>query len=163
MRISRSLQLLLAALASNGCAGLGIGAPAAPQSADAAAPQEGAILGGLTDASLPAGACGMVLWTLDAQRPVPVFRFVAGKGGEIVVNGAAVNLTRVTADGASSYGVFEEQGFLADDGLRVEVGVRFSLGFDGGSYLERGLIKVVSSDGWSTVAPSAGLAGCRNK
>jgi hypothetical protein len=40
--------------------------------------------------------------------------------------------------------------------------VRFSLGFDGGVYLERGLIVVEALDGWRTVAPSAGLAGCRS-
>lgn len=163
MKIARTLLPLLVAPALAGCAGLGVGAPALSSSGEVAAAEEGAILSGLADASLPAGACGMVLWTLDAQRPVPVFRFVAGKGGELVVNGAAVSLKRVKADGANSYGVYEEQSFLADDGMRVEVGVRFSLGFDGGSYLERGLIKVESSDGWSTVAPSAGLAGCRSK
>lgn len=163
MRIALALLPLVVAPVLTGCAGLGIGAPASPPSTETAPAEEGAILGGLADASLPAGACGMVLWTLDAQRPVPVFRFVAGKEGELVVNGAAVSVKRVRADGASSYGVYEEQSFLADDGLRVEVGVRFSLGFDGGSYLERGLIRVESSDGWSTVAPSAGLAGCRSK
>jgi hypothetical protein len=162
MKILRTILMLLAVPALAGCASFGAGKTAARPSSEAAA-EEGAILGGLADASLPAGACGMVLWTLDAQRPVPVFRFVAGRTAELVVNGAAVSLQRVEADGASSYGVFEDQTFLADNGLRVDVGVRFSLGFDGGSYLERGLIKVESVDGWRTVVPSAGLAGCRSK
>jgi hypothetical protein len=45
--------------------------------------------------------------------------------------------------------------------MEVSVDARFSVGFDGGVYLERGLITVEAADGWRTVIPSAGLAGCR--
>lgn len=118
--------------------------------------------GALPDAALPRGSCGMILWTLDAERPIPVFRAVSQKGAEVNVDGAVRKLTLADADGASGFGVFEQQTFFAD-GLTVKVGVRFGLGFEGGSYLERGLISIEKPDGWKTVVPAAGIAGCRAK
>jgi hypothetical protein len=119
------------------------------------------VLGAIADASLPKGECGMVLWTLEQDRPAPIFRYLSGKTAEVVVNGAPMELMRMETNGASAFGVSERQTFSSADGLEAMVNVRFSLGFDGGSYLERGLVTVTSKDGWRTVAPSAGLAGCR--
>lgn len=155
--------LISGALFAAGCAGLGARSETAARDASPRPPAEGVVLGALTDSALPKGACGMVLWTLDEQKPAPVFRYLAGKTGEILVNGKPVPLQRMDAQGASAYGVFEDQTFLAENGLKVGVAVRFSLDFDGGSYLERGLITVETAEGWRTVAPSAGLAGCRSK
>ena len=124
---------------------------------------EGVVLRPLHDASLPKGECGMILWTLDEERPVPVFRYLSGKTAQIVVNATPLALTRVEANGAASFGVAENQIFQGENGLKATVAVRFSLGFDGGSYLERGLITLENADGWRTVVPSAGLAGCRSK
>lgn len=152
------------ALFAAGCAVSGAGPEAAARrDASPRPPAEGVVLGALTNAALPKGACGMVLWSLDEEKPAPVFRYLSGKAGEIFVDGKPVALERVDASGASAYGVFENQTFRAESGLKVDVAVHFSLGFDGGSYLERGLVTVETEDGWRTVAPSAGLAGCRGK
>ncbi len=118
--------------------------------------------GALPDASLPSGACGMILWTLDVERPIPVFRAVSEKGAEVNVNGAVRKLTLEEFSGGSGFGVFETQTFVGE-GLRVTTRVRFGLGFDGGSYLERGLISIEKPDGWKAVIPAAGIAGCRAK
>lgn len=104
----------------------------------------------------------MVLWTLDENRPLAVFRYVAGKQAEIVIGRTPVTLSRGEIGGASAFGVFEKQKFTSEDGLALSVDVRFSIGFDGGSYLERGLITIEDAEGWRTVAPTAGLAGCRS-
>ncbi len=119
-------------------------------------------LGALQQASIPDKSCGMILWTLEAQRPSAIFRFVVGDGGEVVLGGHTVSLTRVDYDGASGFGVFENQQFRNEDGVEVEIVSRFGLGFDGGAYIERGLIKVRDASGWSIVAPAAGIAGCRS-
>jgi hypothetical protein len=119
-------------------------------------------LGSLVNSQLPNKSCGMILWTLDAERPSPVFRYVAGDGADIVVGQNLVRLSRVNFQGDSDFGVFESQTFESKDGLRVEVTSRFGSGFDGGAYLERGLIKVFAPEGWSIVAPAAGIAGCRS-
>lgn len=142
-----------------GCASLG-------GSKDNVAPvsvasEEGVILGPLAEPGLPRGGCGMILWTLDENRPAPVFRYISGKQGEILIAGVSTPLILQTANGASAYGVFEELVFSGPDALRVSVSVNFSLGFDDGSYLERGLIAVENGQGWRTVTPAAGLAGCR--
>ena len=115
----------------------------------------------LADASLPEKSCGMVLWTLDARRPAPVFRFVVGDSGEIHINRQPFMLTRSHFDGQSAFGVFEEQVFVGPGGVKVQVTVRLGLGFDGGSYLERSLIKVEAANGWRIITPAAGIAGCR--
>ncbi|HPE31121.1 MAG TPA: hypothetical protein PLV61_08000, partial [Parvularculaceae bacterium] len=105
----------------------------------------------------------MVLWTLDEERFAPIFRYVAGQQGEVAIGGAPVALTRVEVEGDGAFGIFEEQTFITEDGLKLNVKVKFSLGFDGGTYLERGLVSVETPSGWRTVLPAAGLAGCRSK
>lgn len=136
-------------------------APRVTPSAATGGPEAIVALGPLADASLKSGECGMILWTLDENRPAPVFRYVAGKGGEIVAGGRRVQLSRLETGGAAGFGVYERQTFTSADGLAVRVDSRFSLGFDGGSYLERGLVTVESPDGWRAVSPAAGIAGCR--
>lgn len=102
----------------------------------------------------------MILWTLDIERPIPVFRAVSQKGAEIVIDDKLRQLALTQADGGSGFGVYETQTFTGE-GMVVSVRVRFGLGFDGGSYLERGLISIERADGWKTVIPAAGIAGCR--
>lgn len=151
---------VLGAFALIGCA-----STKSKTSANVAAPAgEGVILGAIPESNIPKGSCGMVLWTLAPDRPTPVFRYVAGKGAELVIAGAPVTLTLTTAGGGSAYGVSEEQAFSSVSGdLRVTTKARFGSAFDGGAYLERGIVAVESTDGWRTVIPSAGLAGCRAK
>jgi len=117
----------------------------------------------LNEASLPAGKCGMILWTLDANAPTRILRYVSGENAEIAINGAPVTLSLAETSGGSNFGVFERQVFVGGAGYDASVDVNFGLGFDGGAYLERGLITVRSSTGWEIVAPAAGIAGCRGK
>lgn len=116
----------------------------------------------LSNAALPESECGMVLWTLEGNRPAAVFQFISGKQARINVAGRPVTLTRADYSGASGYGVFERQQFESGEGVVVEVTARFGLEFAGGAYLEQGLIKVRDAEGWSMVSPTAGIAGCRN-
>ncbi|MEM8936327.1 MAG: hypothetical protein AAGC77_07970, partial [Pseudomonadota bacterium] len=113
----------------------------------------------LADAALPKGKCGMILWTLESDNPVAILRYVAGETAEIALNGAQETLALSEISGSSNFGVFENQSFSNETGLAVDVKVRFGLGFDGGAYLERGLITVDNDDGWRVVAPTAGIAG----
>ncbi|MEZ5893096.1 MAG: hypothetical protein R3C58_08125 [Parvularculaceae bacterium] len=124
--------------------------------------QELAGLGPIGDAALPEKSCGMILWTLEGSTPTPVFRYVSGEKAEVNVNGAIVTLVRADYSGASGYGVSERQHFESAGGLRMDVSARFGLGFNGGAYLEQGLIKLENDAGWSLITPAAGIAGCRN-
>ena len=166
MRAIRTLltgALLLAGLA--GCAGApGGGSSAAAPAAPVAGPaslEEGQTLGPLPQAFIPSEACGMLLWTVSAQRPIPVFRFVSGETAEIQLGGQIVPLTLMNVSGDSGFGVFEDQVFQSPDGLVVEVSAEFGVGFAGGAYLESGLIRMSDAAGWSAVTPAAGIAGCR--
>lgn len=158
----RSPLLLLGVIALGACATTPNGAKGTKSAA--ASPADGGLaFGAITDSALPKGECGMVLWTLDDERPTPILRYLAGKDGQMNVGGAQTSLTLVNASGDSAFGVSESQTFKTAAGYEVTVNVRFGLGFDGGTYLEHGLVSLKSPDGWSNVAPAAGLAGCRAK
>lgn len=116
----------------------------------------------IAEPRLPDKSCGMLLWTLESQRPVAIFRYVNGGNGEISISGRRVVLTLGEFSGAADFGVFERQVFVSEEGVTVETESKFGRGFDGGTYLERGLIKVRDESGWSIIAPAAGVAGCRN-
>ena len=147
------LALLAAACASSGAR------PA--KSAQTAQGADQLIFTPLPESALPKGKCGMILWTLESDLPAPILRYVAGQKAEIALNGAPAALALSDASGLSDYGVSEHQSFDNGDGQRLEVNVRFGLGFDGGSYLEHGLISLETGDGWRVVSPVAGIAGCR--
>ncbi len=152
-------RLLIMGILSASCATKD--ADQAETSAEVSGADPAYVLEALDAAALPRGECGMILWTLDDDRPSPIFRYVAGKSGEIKFNGATIALTRSETSGASGFGVFERQVFRGEDGIAVRVDMRFSLGFDGGSYLERAIVAVESPGGWRSVSPAAGIAGCR--
>lgn len=151
---------LIAAIGLAGCASSG-GDGAVSKSVVAAPTGDGdVIIGAIADSALPKGECGMILWTLESDQPAPILRLVAGKGAEIVLNNKPVKLTLADSAGAIGFGVAEENTLIAD-GVTAKVRVRFGLGFEGGSYLEQGLLTFESPSGWRTVVPAAGVAGCR--
>lgn len=152
-----ALTVMIASCASNSgsqSASVNKSSPTSSSASETAGP--------LADAALPAGACGMILWTLDAERPIPVFRAISQKGAEVNIDGVVRKLPLNEFSGGSGFGVYEIQTFSAD-GLTVAVRVRFGLGFEGGAYLERGLLTIEKPDGWKAVIPAAGIAGCRSK
>jgi hypothetical protein len=163
--MTKAPRLILAALGAAtlvACASAGKGKDASVNKGAPSSPNANATAGALPDAALPKGGCGMVLWTLDVERPIPVFRAVSQAGAEIVIDGRLRALQLEEAEGGSGFGVHEIQKF-SGEGLTVSVRVRFGLGFDGGAYLERGLVSIEKADGWKTVIPAAGIAGCRGK
>lgn len=123
----------------------------------------GVVLGRLPNPTLPAGACGMIVWMMDSNAPVPVFRFVAGGGAQVSVAGKTVELARIETSGPSNFGVYEKQKFTSGAGLIVEVAAEFGTPFEGGTWLQNGIVAIESADGWRSVAPIAGVAGCRAK
>ena len=159
---SRFLLAGIGAFTLAACASAGKTKDATVNKGAPSSPGASVTAGALPDAALPKGGCGMILWTLDIERPIPVFRAVSEKGAEIVVDGKLQQLALAEADGGAGFGVYETQKFTGE-GLTVSVRVRFGLGFEGGSYLERGLVSIEKADGWKTVIPAAGIAGCRAK
>ena len=121
------------------------------------------ILSPLTNAALNVGECGMILWTLDASEPAPILRYVAGEGAEISISGQPYSLDVATSNGANRFGIAETQTFTDEAGTTVSTNIEFGLGFEGGIYLQRGVVNVELADGWRFVAPAAGVAGCRTR
>lgn len=111
--------------------------------------------------ALPAESCGMILWTLEGDRPSAIMRYVVGEGAIVGVNNALLSFPLGERSGASQFGVNEWLAFVNERGMRMDIRVTFGLGFDGGVYLENGLITLEDAGGWRSVAPVAGIAGCR--
>lgn len=157
-RIGMSIAM---ALTATGCATFQQQEQAAIEPPEEA-PAELTGLGAIANAAVPERACGMILWTLDGSRPTPVLRYVADEKAELNINGRPAYFSRIDASGPAAFGVTETQRFEAADGTKMLVTARFGLEFSGGAYLERGLIKIENSAGWSLITPAAGIAGCRN-
>jgi hypothetical protein len=136
------------------------GAKNPPASEIAQGPDNAALLGRIAQSAVPPGECGLVLWTLEAQQPMPILRQIAGKGAEVVIDGKAVTLPLASTSGDTAFGVSETARFEGE-GMIASVVVRFGLGFEGGVYLERGVVTIDRPDGWRLVSPAAGIAGCR--
>lgn len=152
----RTYAGVFAVILACGCA-----STSSPDAPTGEAAGEGVTLGVLADSAIPKGECGMVLWAIDDDRPNPVLRYLVGKKADIVRSGTAVELTRSAAEGAAGFGVYEHQEFDDGGGLKLAVDAKFGVAFDGGSYLEKGVIVIETKEGWRTVTPVAGLAGCR--
>jgi hypothetical protein len=176
MNFRRDAGLLAVISALGACASSEKPAPAPtpPPTASAPAPgiaalesaapaQLALLLQPLASATLPTGACGMILWTVDDDKVRPIFRYVSGHAGQIVLDGKEVELALVETDGRAGFGVFENLTFTSGAGLTVGVKAEFGATFEGGSWLQRGLVSLEDGSGWRSVAPAVGVAGCRGK
>lgn len=123
----------------------------------------GVVLGTLANATLPTDACGMLIWMLEGATPTPVLRYVSGDAAQVAVAGEILELARIENSGDSKFGVYEKQRFTSGVGLTVDISVEFGTPFEGGAWLQNGLVAIESADGWRSVAPVAGVAGCRAK
>ncbi len=156
------LAALLSACASSGGPNAAPAAPADEATSVGREESEGYVLTRISEPVLETGRCGMLLWTLENDRPSAVFKFTDNKGGVLSVNGEQYPLTRTDVAGEQAFGVAERQRFTDEARFfDVTVAVQIGLGFDHGAYLERGLITLVTPEGWRSVTPVAGIAGCR--
>ncbi len=119
----------------------------------------------LKNRNLASGQCGMLLWTLSAGSPILVFRNVEGQAAEMIVDGKVTRLELVEAKGERRYGVSAKQVFSIDAGtpgeMRVMIDASFGIPFEGGTYVEEGVITLRNFFGWERMTPVAGLVGCR--
>ena len=157
----RAFWVILSGALLAGCATTA-GTPSAAPAPEASNAGDEYILTAISTSAIPKGKCGMVLWTLEQDRPAPIFRYLVDGKADFAVNHARLEAVRIKAFGASAFGVTENQEFTDEQGaLKVNVDVRFGLGFDGGAYVQSGLIAVETQDGWRFVTPAAGIVGCR--
>lgn len=117
--------------------------------------------GMLTRTAIPEGACGMVLWAFRHRRPEPVFRYIADGQGKIRLDGEDISVELTAAGGDSAFGIYEKMQFRSARGLKIDTVARFGPAFQGGVYLEEGLVRLEDISGWSSIVPVAGVAGCR--
>lgn len=135
--------------------------PTVPVSVPSEAPDPDA----LDRYNIPAGRCGMVLWTLAGGVPVPVFQVLDDGAAEMKIEGETSRLTRQEMAGRSRASMPQIQVFeglnAALEPLTVEANIVWGNSFPSGSYVERGTITLTGADGWQRVFPVAGIAGCK--
>ena len=161
MRYALFLVGLAACATTPGAGGPG-GGERAPRRllAETEAPDPGV----LEDFDVPAGRCGMTLWTKSGADQVPVFRSVDDGTASMVIDGQPVALSLTGRGGETRVGIPATQAFEGRAGDRpITVTMRGAWGqpFPAGSYVARAAITVRGEDGWSRVVPAAGIAGCR--
>lgn len=166
--VDLGMRLGAAALlvAVSGCEGLKrrtvdpIARLAAISTTEAAADDEAPSIDSLPEDGLPDGECGLLLWTVEDQKPVLIFREVVGETAGMMLDGAPATLSLRSASGDSRYGVSSTQEFTSGQ-ISISVTIDFGRNFDGGAYVEHGRISVHGPNGWERAAPVAGLVGCR--
>ncbi|MEL7486870.1 MAG: hypothetical protein AAGJ87_06615 [Pseudomonadota bacterium] len=160
--VQMKTAIIAAAATLSACATTPTTDPAATATAPATPQEDGYVLTRIAEPALPPGECGIVLWTLERDRPAAVFKYLVDGEGAIAINGAPLKLTLVDGGGAGAFGVLERQRYVDETGaFDVAVTVELGLEFNGGAYVERGLIAIEAADGWKTVTPVAGITGCR--
>jgi hypothetical protein len=104
----------------------------------------------------------MFLWGRNGEQPILLLAaFASPAEARVRVNGRDRRLRRMNADGASRYGLFENQSF-SDDRMTLEVDVVFDENREltDGVALERGVIRARDAEGWEVVISVGGLIGC---
>ena len=119
----------------------------------------------LADFDIPAGRCGMILWTKDGGRIAPIFRSVDTVEATMVIEGGEVSLLLASQLGDQRFGMRSQQVFtpadLAASQTVVETKIEWGQGFPSGTYINSGSLKLTAADGWQRIMPVAGIAGCK--
>lgn len=111
---------------------------------------------------LPAGRCGMFLWSRGDQ---PMFVLVAySNPGEAMVRADGRNrfMRRTAIGGEPQFGHFERQTF-ADGRLTIGVEVEFDpeRPLTDGAIVRQGVLRLRDRRGWDTIVPVGGMVACR--
>ena len=118
----------------------------------------------LNTESLPEGQCGMLLWTMNAGQPVLVFRTIAGGQAEVMLDGKKQKFLPLAQKGDIRFGIGSRQSYrsvMGGNSQTIEINVEYGASFGGGVYVEEGVLRLITAQGWERVIPVAGLSGCR--
>ncbi|MEM9838276.1 MAG: hypothetical protein AAF830_03880 [Pseudomonadota bacterium] len=119
----------------------------------------------LASFDIPAGRCGMTLWSASGGRIAPIFQSLDVTSATMKLDGEQVNLVLKEQSGSLHLGMRSYQVFVRPDdgGESQTVAARLDWGerFQGGLYIKGGTLAVTGADGWERVVPIAGIAGCK--
>lgn len=115
--------------------------------------------------NIPAGRCGLILWTRTGADVVPVFRSVDVIDATMSIEGKTLPLRLLFQEGELRLGMRGKQIFQTlpneEPEVTVEARLRWGQPFPGGSYVEGGTLTLSGTDGWARILPVAGIAGCK--
>ncbi|GGY52767.1 hypothetical protein [Parvularcula lutaonensis] len=115
--------------------------------------------------AIPAGQCGMILWTRTGADIVPIFRSLDVIDATMTIDGETLPLRLLFQEGELRLGMRSQQVFQTlpdvDPEVTVEARLRWGQSFPSGSYIQGGTLALSGEDGWTRIVPVAGIAGCK--
>ncbi|MEL6729321.1 MAG: hypothetical protein AAGH90_10560 [Pseudomonadota bacterium] len=116
---------------------------------------------GLGPQELPAGECGLFLWSkTDLSKFIFFSKALSGEA-TFAQNEEPMLLIQATA-GGDIFGQFNTRMFyVSNDGRTVALTLEPGAMMNGGQRLESGLITLVDTEGWQTVLPVLGVRACQ--
>jgi hypothetical protein len=163
-KILMACALLLSACASGPSDHAG---PAPVQASGAAQPSRGAVAaaGGIVESlpaqTLPAGKCGLFLWTQDEPRHFILFYPAGGVSAEAILNSRQEKLTLESQGGEIFTQFMTQMTFRRTDGGPVKLSIEPGEMIDGGRRVPAARMISQDPDGWEIITPLAGLAACQ--
>ena len=111
---------------------------------------------------MTAGQCGLFLWSKVPQRELVFYSNSADMTGDMMIDGDARSLRRVSAEGEGFYGQFTRQTFEGD-GYQVQLLLEPELrdGMANSVVIPRGSLRLKKTDGWEHVMAVGGLVSCQ--
>lgn len=119
-------------------------------------------IGELSPRVLQDGACGLFLWSREAQPKLVFFADDQGGKPAMHLDGQEASLTRTMASGAVFVGQYTVQAFqVADMHINLTFSVSEERPISRGLAVPQGVLKLKQTNGWEAVVPVAGLLACR--
>jgi hypothetical protein len=114
----------------------------------------------LTPQNLPAGTCGMFLWSMGSPRRFVFFSEAASSKATAFLNDRETTLTLVASRGDVFGEFLTEAEYRSADGMDVRLSILPGEMMENGQRVSSGNLVLKDLAGWETVLPVAGLRAC---
>lgn len=160
-RILVTCALLLSACASGQADHAGMTSAQASGIAQPPRPVAGATVESLPPQTLPAGKCGLFLWTQEEPRHFILFYPAGGVSAEAILNGHQERLTLESQGGEVFTQFMTNMAFRSGEGSPVKLTIEPGEMVDGGRRVPAARMISRDQEGWEIITPLAGLTACQ--
>jgi len=160
-RVLTAGALLLSACASGPSDGPGSATAQAGGTTQRSRTPAAATVESLPAQTLPAGKCGLFLWTQDEPRHFILFYPAGGAAADAILNGRQEKL-KIESQGGEVFTQFMTQmAFRSADGIPVKLTIEPGEIIDGGRRVPAARMISQDGEGWEIITPLAGLTACQ--
>lgn len=116
---------------------------------------------GLGPQDLPAGECGLFLWSKTDLSKLIFFSKALSGQAVFAQSDDPIQLTQTRA-GGDIFGQFNTRmTYLSEDGREIQLSLEPGEMMNGGQRLQSSLVNLVDAEGWQTVLPVLGVRACQ--